>query len=268
MPDSGSGERGEVGEDEESAWKRGRVEGGAWRTRVFIIETRLHRWTLARSVPRLSQLHMKLLVCRETREDVSCFYSDGKMEHLLATTHLHLINVQVEESENVTTQIFVALLTSQSFWISFFHSSLSWVFDCVPPPSLVSVISSGVYETSDVSLMVRRALYIFNLLPPLYIRCILLLSRQHQHFKSHCGADKKSCPVHFSLTRSLALHHSFTANSVNVAWEEVWRLRYLHYITSHGDYYSVWVQITGRTICTHISHRLDAAAFSNQLNVI
>lgn len=114
MPDSGSGERGEVGEDEESAWKRGWVEGGAWRTRVFIIETRLHRWTLARSIPRLSQLHMKLLVCRETREDVSCFYSDGKMEHLLATPPLHLINVQVEESENVATQIFVALLTSQS----------------------------------------------------------------------------------------------------------------------------------------------------------
>lgn len=191
------------------------------------------------------------------------------MEHLLATPPLHLINVQVEESENVATQIFVASLTSQSFWISFFHSSLSWVFDCVPPPSLVSVISSGVYETSDVSLMVRRALYIFNLLPPLYIRYILLLSRQHQHFKSHCGADKKAArSTSPSPARSLALHHSFTANSVNVAWEEVWRLRYLHYITSHGDYYSVWVQITGRTICTHISHRPDAAAFSNQLNVI
>lgn len=192
------------------------------------------------------------------------------MEHLLATTHLHLINVQVEESENVTTQIFVALLTSQSFWISFFHSSLSWVFDCVPPPSLVSVISSGVYETSDVSLMVRRALYIFNLLPPLYTIYIFFSSPGSTNILNLTVVLIKKLPgplLPHPLARSLALHHSFTANSVNVAWEEVWRLRYLHYITSHGDYYSVWVQITGRTICTHISHRPDAAAFSNQLNV-
>ena len=57
------------------------------------------------------------------------------------------------------------------------------------------------------------------------------------------------------ITTSPSLHHSFTANSLHVAWEEVRHLRYLHYISGDGDYYSVWVQITGRTICTHIFHR-------------
>lgn len=192
------------------------------------------------------------------------------MEHLLATPPLHLINVQVEESENVATQIFVALLTSQSFWISFFHSSLSWVFDCVPPPSLVSVISSGVYETSDVSLMVRRALYIFNLLPPLYIRYILLLSRQHQHFKSHCGADKKAArSTSPSPARSLSItlspliqlmlpERKCDASDTSITSPATEIITACEFRSPVAQY-------------AHTFHtdrlRPDAAAFSNQLNV-
>ena len=55
--------------------------------------------------------------------------------HLLATPHLHLINVQVEESEAVATQTFVASLTSQSLSlvfdrVSFFHISSTFSRFC------------------------------------------------------------------------------------------------------------------------------------------